>query len=127
MEIIVSWLLLSLAVWLTGIILPGFKVKGVIGALVAGAVFGALHWAIGWVLFVLIGIGTLGIGFILAFITRWVVDAILLKITDALTDRLEIKSFGWAFIGALVISGIGSLTEYVLQTNMAGPATEIHL
>ncbi len=115
MHIVVSWLVLSLAVWVTALILPGFKVRGVGGALVVGAIFGLLNWLLGWLFFVIIGLGTLGLGFLLAFITRWIVDAIILKITDALTDRLEIRSFGWAMAAALVMSLVGTAAEYALH------------
>ncbi len=115
MHIVVSWLVLSLAVWVTALILPGFKVRGVGGALVVGAIFGLLNFALGWLFFVIIGLGTLGLGFLLAFITRWIVDAIILKITDALTDRLEIRSFGWAMAAALVMSLVGTAAEYALH------------
>ena len=114
-HIIATWLVLSVAVWLTSVLLPGFKVRGLGGVLVVAALFGILNWALGWLLFVLIGIGTLGIGFLLAFLTRWIVDAILLKITDAMTDRLEIRSFSWALAAALVMSAVGTVAEWGLH------------
>lgn len=115
MHIVITWLVLSLAVWVTSLVVPGFKVRGFGGALAVAAIFGVLNWLIGWLLFVVIGLGTLGIGFVLAFVTRWVVNAILLKITDALTDKLEIKSFGWALIAALVMSLAGTVGEAVVH------------
>jgi putative membrane protein len=69
---------------------------------------------VGWLLFVIIGIGTLGLGFLLAFVTRWVVNAILLKVTDALTDRLTIRGFGPALLAALVMSVLGTFGEYLV-------------
>jgi putative membrane protein len=115
MGILGSWLLLAAAVWLTAAVLPGFRVKGIVGALVAAAIFGAINWAIGWFLFAVLGIATLGIGFLLAFVTRWIVDAIVLKITDAMTDTLTIDGFGWALIAAAMMSAIGSAGEYLLR------------
>ncbi|MEK7706339.1 MAG: phage holin family protein, partial [Myxococcota bacterium] len=88
MTILYSWLILAVAVWLTAQLLPGVKVSGIGGALVVALIFGILNWLVGWLLFVVIGIGTLGVGFILAFATRWLVMAILLKVTDLLTDKL---------------------------------------
>ena len=119
MHLLVTWLIMAFAVWLTAVILPGFKVSGFKGALVVAAVFGVLNWMLGWLIFVVIGIGTLGLGFLLAFITRWIVDAILLKMTDALTGSLKIKSFGWAIIGAMVMAAIGTAAEYVIRSNGA--------
>jgi putative membrane protein len=113
MSILISWLILALAVWLTAKILPGFEVKGFGGALIVAAAFGLLNWTIGWLLYVAIGIGTLGLGFLLAFLTRWLVGALLLKLTDSLTDRLTIRSFGWAFLAAMVMSALGTLGELI--------------
>jgi hypothetical protein len=66
-------------------------------------------------LFVAIGFGTLGLGFLLAFITRWLVDAIVLKIVDALSRSLEIVSFGRAFL---------AVYPELVRANMATPWTE---
>jgi putative membrane protein len=63
-----------------------------------------------------LGIATLGLGFLLAFITRWVVNAIVLKLTDALTDHLKIDSFGWALGGALLMSVLMTLGEWVVRS-----------
>ncbi|CAN5809903.1 hypothetical protein BH23GEM11_BH23GEM11_07620 [soil metagenome] len=115
MSLLLSWLILSLAVWITAVALPGFHVKSVGSAFLVAAIFGILNVLIGWLFFVIIGIATLGIGFLLAFITRWIVNAILLKITDAVTDRLTIDGFGWALIGALMISVLGTVGEALVR------------
>ena len=70
--------------------------QGLGGAILTAAIIGVVNWLIGWLLFALIGIATLGLGFLLAFVTRWIVDAIVLKIADAMTERLTIDGFGWA-------------------------------
>src|SRR5205085_2726524 len=110
----ISWLVLAAAVGVAAAILPGMRVQGVGGALVTAAIFGALNWLLGWFLFTVLGIATLGVGFILAFVTRWIVDAIILKITDAMTDKLTVDGFGWALAAAAIMSGVGTLAEYAL-------------
>jgi putative membrane protein len=120
LSLLISWLVLSAAFWLTAELLPGFEVKGgARGAALVAAVFGIINWLIGWLLFVLLGIASLGIGFLLAFLTRWLVNAILLKATDALTDRLNIKSFGTALVGALLISLFGTLGQWLVGVVLA--------
>ena len=52
---------------------------------------------------------------LLAFITRWVINAIILTIVDALTDRLTIDGFGWALGGALLMSALGTLGEWLVR------------
>jgi len=115
MRILLSWLVLSISVWLTAAILPGFRVNGFGGAVRAAALFGILNWLLGWLIFVVLGIATLGIGFLLAFITRWIVMALLLKFVDALSSSFKVDSFGTAVLGALLMSGIGTLAEYGIR------------
>jgi putative membrane protein len=115
MRLFLSWLVLSISVWGTSAILPGFRVTGFGGAIKVAALFGILNWLLGRFIFVVLGIATLGIGFFLAFLTRWLVMAILLKFADTLSSNIKIDSFGTAVIGALLMSGIGTLAEYGIQ------------
>ncbi|HEX5512882.1 MAG TPA: phage holin family protein [Gammaproteobacteria bacterium] len=115
MSLLLSWLILSFAVWLTAEILPGFHVKSFGSALLVGALFGVLNFLLGWLLFAVFTVATLGLAWLLAFITRWIIDAILLKVTDSLTDHLTIDSFGWALGGALMMSLIGTLGELLIR------------
>lgn len=115
MSIVLSWLVLSVAVWLTAKILPGFEVRSFGSAIGVAAIFGLLNWAVGWFLFLVIGVGTLGLGFLLAFVTRWFVNAILLKVTDAVSDSLKIKSFATALVGGLLMSGLGTAGQWLIH------------
>lgn len=111
-SMLITWFVLTLAVLLTAELLPGFELKKGIGnAIIVAAIYGVLNTLFGWLLFVIIGISTLGIGFLLGFLTRWVVNALLLKLTDALTDRLTIKTFGWVLAGSGIISVAGALAD----------------
>jgi putative membrane protein len=115
MGLLISWLLLTLAVLATAAIVPGFRIRGVGSAILVAALFGILNVLLGWLLFAVIGIATLGLGFLLAFVTRWIVNAIILKLVDGLTSRLSIRSFGTALLAALVMSGLGTLFEWGFQ------------
>jgi putative membrane protein len=113
LHILGSWLLLSLSMWLTALILPGFRLNGFAGAVRVAALFGILNWLLGWLIFVIIGIGTIGLGFLLAFITRWIVSAILLKLTDAFSKSLQIDGFLRAILAAMIMSAIGTFAEFL--------------
>jgi putative membrane protein len=115
-NILVSLLVWTLAVWVTAEALPGFHVAGRWGAVKVAALFGVLNWFLGHLLFVMIGLGTLGLGFVLGFITRWVVNAIVLKLVDAISDSLKIDSFKHALLGAGLISLVISATEWILKS-----------
>lgn len=97
-------------------VLPGFHVKSPKSALLVAAIFGVLNFLLGWLLFAIFTVATLGIAWLLAFITRWLINAILLVVTDKLTDHLKIDSFGWALGGALVMSLAGTLGEWVVRS-----------
>jgi putative membrane protein len=114
-SLLLSWLIYSVAVWITAVVLPGFHVKSFGSAFVVAAIFGVLNFLLGWLFFAVFTVATLGIALLLSFITRWIINAILLKLTDALTDSLKIDSFGWALGGALMMSLIGSAGEYLLR------------
>ncbi|PZN29610.1 MAG: phage holin family protein [Proteobacteria bacterium] len=116
MSILLSWLILSLAVWVTAAILPGFHVKSFTSAIIVAAIFGVLNFLLGWLMFAIFTVATLGIAWLLAFITRWIINAILLVITDKLTDHLRIDGFRWALGGALMMSVIGTVGEWLLRS-----------
>lgn len=114
-SLLLSWLVLSLIIAATAAIVPGVTIRGFWGVVLVAALFGVLNVAVGWLLFTIIGIGTLGLGFLLAFVTRVVVNAILLKLVDAMTTRLSIASFGHALLAAVVMSGLGTLFEWIIS------------
>jgi putative membrane protein len=115
-SLILSWLVLSLAVWITAILLPGFHVKSFTSAIIVAAIFGVLNFLLGWLFYTVFAIATLGLALLLAFITRWIINAILLKITDAVTDHLTIDNFKTALLGALVMSLLGTVGEWLVRS-----------
>jgi len=117
-HLLLQWLILSLAFWLTARLVPGFHVRSLGDAIVVAAVFGIVNFLLGTLLYYVLGIATLGIGFLLSLLTHWIVNAILLKITDGLTSRLEVRSFGTALIAALVMSLLGKVGIYVMNVAM---------
>ncbi|MBN1239857.1 MAG: phage holin family protein, partial [Gammaproteobacteria bacterium] len=58
-ELILSWLILSVAVWITAAVLPGFHVKSIGSAVLVAAIFGVLNFLLGWLLFAVFAIATL--------------------------------------------------------------------
>lgn len=118
-SLLLSWIVLSLIIAITAAVVPGVNVRGFWGVVLVAALFGVLNVLVGWFLFALIGIGTLGLGFLLAFLTRILVNAILLKLVDALTDQLTITDFRYALLAALVMSGLGTLFEWLAGVRWA--------
>lgn len=116
MNLLISWTSLTLAFWAASKLLPGFDIKGGAGAhVLVAALFGTLSFFLGSALFVAIGVVTLGIGFLLSFVTRLVVTTILLVVTAKFSRRLHIKDFNTAFLASLVMAVIGTGTEALLH------------
>lgn len=116
MSLLLSWLILSLAVWVTAAVLPGFHVKDFFSAVIVAAILGILNFLVGWLLFAVLTVVTLGIAWLLAFITRWIITAILLLVIDKMTDRFKVDGFGWALGGALIMSLVGTLGEWLVRS-----------
>jgi putative membrane protein len=114
-NLLIAWLILTLGVLAAAKLVPGVSVPDFWDAVIVAAVFGILNVLLAWVLFIVFGVITLGIGFLFFFITFWVINAILLKLTDALTDRITIRGFGSAMLAALVISVVGALSRMVID------------
>jgi putative membrane protein len=114
-SIVWSIVVLSFSVWVAAAILPGIKVRTFWDTIVVSIIFGLVNFFLGWLLFVFIGVATLGLGFVFFFLTRLVVSALMLMLTSALTDRLTVRHFGWALAGALVIAVLSAIAERILH------------
>jgi uncharacterized membrane protein YvlD (DUF360 family) len=102
-------------VLLAAAIVPGFKVRGFSGAAAVSLMFGVLNVLFGWLIFVVVGVATLGLAFLLSSIGVWLTNAILLKAVDMISDRLTIRGFSPALLGALVISLASTLGAHLLH------------
>ncbi|MFB6374941.1 MAG: hypothetical protein ABEN55_17885 [Bradymonadaceae bacterium] len=47
--------------------------------------------------------------------TRWLIDAILLKFTDAMLGDFRVQSFGSALLAALCMSAFGTIGQWLLM------------
>ena len=68
-----------------------------------------------WLIYVVLGIATLGLGFLFSFITRLVVTAIVLLIADKLSKRLTIRGFMPALFASIIVAVTGSAVDFVLH------------
>jgi putative membrane protein len=115
MLFLLHWLILAVAVLIAAAAVPGVRLHGFGNALIAAALFAILNWLLGRLIFVILGVATLGLGFLLAFLTRWFVDAIVLKLTAGLTDRISIRGFGPALLMALIMSLVAGAGDYLVR------------
>lgn len=110
---LLSWLVLSATLWITAKLLPGFEIRSPKGAIGVALIFGILNYLLGTVLYVALGVVTLFVGFIpiISFFTQATVVAVLLKVTDAISDALDIKRFRDAFLAGMILTLVTRLLE----------------
>ncbi len=100
MDLLINWLLSSLALFITAKVVDGFEIKDFKSSMIASVVIGLLNMTIRWVLLIL----TLPINILTLGLFTFVVNAIILKIASKLMDSFQIKGWGPAIIGAVVLA-----------------------
>jgi uncharacterized membrane protein YvlD (DUF360 family) len=113
--LVIPWLSAALGLWVASKALRGVQLTSVGDALWAGALLALLNYLLHWLVFVVLGIATLGIGFLLFFITNWVASAIIIQITAALSSRLRVDGFINAILTALFVAGAGSIVGWLFR------------
>ena len=80
------------------------------------ALFALLSFVLHWIFFVLLGVVTLGLGFVFQFITRLVAAALVVKVTGALSSRFDVRGFMPAVGTALLLALGAEISARILST-----------
>ncbi len=112
--VFLSWLCLSMIVWLTTLLVRGLTFRGLWSSLGFAGLFGLVNFGVGWLLFVVSGVPTLGVGLLVAFVARWFSTALLLHGVGALSSHLQVRSFNAVFFAAMVMSALSLSVDWVL-------------
>ena len=117
-SLLIRWALLGLAFAATAWLLSGVDVSGGFwGYVWVSAIFGIVNAVIGTILRIItfpLTVLTLGLFSI-------IVNALLLQITDGITDRLTIDEFWWTAIWAAIIMSIVSVILYLMLDAISRP------
>lgn len=117
--ILIRWLFIASVVALTAAIVPGVEVSGgFLGLLGVAALLGIVNAVIGPVLRLL----SLPLTVVTFGLFALVINAALLALTAGLSSNLEVGGFFPAVIGALVISLISGVAQFMLHGRSAQPA-----
>ncbi|MEQ1878351.1 MAG: phage holin family protein [Bdellovibrionia bacterium] len=106
-EIITKWLVSGFALWLTALIVPGFRLKSFGAALIATIIVGIANMTV-WPLIAFL---TLPLTIITLGLFLFVVNAIVLRICAAILKDFEITNWFSAIAGAVVLS----VVNYVIH------------
>lgn len=102
-------LLLSVAIFLVAKMMPSIHIKSFWVAILVGLVYSTINFLIGWLLVLI----TLPLIYITFGLFKFVINGLLLWITDKLIDDFEIENLSSTLIAALLITVMDSLLKWV--------------
>jgi putative membrane protein len=101
-------------------LLPAVRVKSIGSAVVVAIVFSVLNFFLGWLIKVALfipAILTLGLLFL---VMNWIVNTILLWLTDKLIGSFEIGTTGALLVSSAVITVVNSVFHVALRAQHLG-------
>jgi putative membrane protein len=111
LRMLLNWVVMALAVWITSRVVPGFYVDGAGAALIAAVVIGLVNATIGLLLKIITFPLTL-----LTFGLFWfVINAIMLELASAFVRGFHIRTFGAAFVGGIVLTVVNMLLKWLVM------------
>jgi uncharacterized membrane protein YvlD (DUF360 family) len=113
-QLALSWLVTAVGTFVAAVILPGISVAGFGDAFVVAVLIGALNA----VLPPLVAALRIPFTLVLGFVVVLVLDALILLLVSHIdSSAFKVDSFGWALLGALVISALVVLLQVILGVN----------
>ena len=109
MHLLLRWLLNTLALFVVVYLVPNFYARDWVALAIAALVLGLLNAIVRPILFVL----TLPLTIVTLGLFLLILNAIMLEITDAIVPGFEIDGFGWAIVGAIVLSLVSLVTNRI--------------
>jgi putative membrane protein len=109
MNLLVRWLLNTLALFIVVTVVPHFHYRSIVTLAVAALVLGLLNAVIRPILFVL----TLPLTILTLGLFLLILNAIVLEMAAMLVPGFRIDSFGWAVVGALVLTIVSTVTNRI--------------
>jgi putative membrane protein len=106
---ILRWLLNTVALLVVAIIVPHFHYSSLLTVAIAAAVLGLLNTIVRPLLFIV----TLPLTIVTLGLFLLVLNAIMLELTAWLVPGFRIDSFGWAVVGALVLTLVSLVTNRI--------------
>ena len=114
LRLLVSWLVAAASLFVAAGIVPHVEVKSFLGALVTSLVIAILNALIP----PLVAAVRLPFTLVLGFLLVLILDALMLLAASAVTDNaIEVDSFWWALLTALIASAVTVVLDVLFGTN----------
>jgi len=100
MRFLINWFLYALAIGITAWILPGVHLNGVFAALFTAAILGLVNGILRPILFIF----TLPLTILTLGLFTFVLNALMVLLTQAIVPGFTVDGFWWAVIFSLLLS-----------------------
>ena len=107
MQFLINWIVSTLAIIITGYLLPGVKIEGFFVALVTALVLGLLNAVVKPILFIL----TLPINILTLGLFTFVLNALIIMLVSAIVPGFKVNGF----LSALLFSLVLTIINFVLN------------
>ncbi len=111
MRLLLHWILTALAVWIVAHVVPGISVSGPVAALIAAVVIGLINATLG----LLLKIITFPLTLLTLGLFWFVINALMLELAANFVRGFQVRSFEAAFLGAIVLSVVSSLLQWIFM------------
>lgn len=111
MRLLLHWILTAIAVWIVARVVPGISVSGPTAALIAALVIGLINATLGLLLKIL----TFPLTLLTLGLFWFVINALMLELAAAFVRGFYVRNFVAAFIGAIVLSVVSSLLQWIFM------------
>src|SRR5438874_641239 len=109
MNLLINWLLSTLAIIITAYLLPGAHVRDVKTALLAALVLGIINAILKPILIIL----TLPINILTLGLFTFVINALIILLTADLVKEFHVDGFWWAMLFSIVLSIINAILHQI--------------
>lgn len=109
MGLLIRWLMSALALLIVTWVVPGFSYDSIIAIAIAALILGLLNAVVRPILVLL----TLPVTIITLGLFLIVINALMLEATSWLVPGFQIRHFGWAIVGAVVLSLVTLITDRI--------------
>ncbi len=115
MRLLLHWILTAIAVWVVAHVVPGISVSGPTAALIAALVIGLINATLG----LLLKIVTFPLTLLTLGLFWFVINALMLELAAAFVRGFYVRNFVAAFIGAILLSLVSSLLQWIFMPRKA--------
>ncbi len=113
MGFIWSFLIYAVAVFAAAYLIPGVKLSGIKGAVIAAIGLLVTRWVVDFFVYGIFGIVSIPLSILTLGLFSLVVNVFIIKIVDAFSDDFEVQGITPAILFSIVLTVINAILKWV--------------